>query len=301
MIRYSTLFEVFVYHDYFLDNGAEKFNSMSNPEKLVQLSRYNLGDYIEILPTRETQVLLKNHRMNLVQQSDGFKVVVSTAPNGYTPVIPIDGGLELRFCARIRDSYFENYTDLNLATVPNRIFLFANKRPSTESGSFPLIPVNYSNDESLPPDPDLVGNNYLATEATTTALLQSLPLEERAGLVGMFTIRMKTGDSKYDVLDAQDNIKHDDEGIRHDVYEKFAIRFQNKKCIWKYKKPNGSVFFTVEEQPLVKYGFIELDPETDLNPAQTPVPGQHFPNAGVLSFEKAFVSGGEAICSVIFI
>lgn len=310
MTLYNTLFEVRVHHDYFLDNGAEKFTSMDPAEQLVQLSRYSLSDYIEIVPTRETQEFLKNHRMKMVQMNDRLRVVASTGPEKYIPVIPIDGGSELRFCIRIRDSYLSNYTDLEIGKVPGRIFLFTNQTPSTEPVTeenpvpFPLIPVIFSdeylptppgNEDPLPPDPDLVGNSFLATEQTTAELLKTISPEERNGLLGMFSILMKTDDVKYDVLDENNYIKH------RKGHEEFGIRFQNVKRFWKYKRSDGSFFFTVEEQPLVKYGFIELNPATEFTPPQTKVNGQYYPNAGVLSFEEAEVDGIEAICSVIFI
>lgn len=282
MLIYKTLFEVQVYHDYFLDNGAKKFDSMTPQEKQAQLERYNVSDYLEIIPTPETQQLLVNQRMRLILQSDGFKVVVSTEPGLPTkPVIPLSDAAQMTFAVKIKDTYFNNYTDLELAT--NRVYLFTN----TPQASMPLIPV-ISNPFT---DADLINSTYLASPALTAELLEAFPLEARVGLLGIFTFRMKADATKYDIISG---------GLIKNPYEAFRIHFVNMKRFWKYKRQNSEPFYTKVKQPLVKNGFIELASD-DYIPEQDPITGQYYPNANVLSIEKEKVGEEEVIYSVIFI
>lgn len=292
-INYKTLFEVNLYHDYFLDNGIDKFAAMYEEERLLQLGRYHLSEFLEIVPTQETRQKLVNQRMRLINQPGGFRVMVSVEAGPAFPVIPISASFQLQFLVKIKDEFFANYTDLPFDA--KKIYLFTNTLPYADFPLMPLMPAPEPMPDPLPdpPAPPTLPNidgTFLASEAKTINLLNDLPLVERIGLLGMFDVTITSGDTTYDILSAGKEVKNN-----HVI---FLVHILNLKRYWKYKKnKTNQVFKTINKQPLVKYGYIELE-GTDFVPTQTPDPNTYsYPNADVISIEE----DGADIYSVIFI
>lgn len=299
-INYKTLFEVNLYHDYFLDNGIDKFAAMYEEQRLVQLARYNVLDFLEIVPTLETQHKIVNQRMRLIKQPGGFRIMVSVEANPALPLlptIPISDSFELRFMVKIKDEFFANYTDLPFES--NRTYLFTNTSPYSGFPLIPLMPASEPTPDPLPdpPNPPTLPNiddTFLANQDETEELLNNISLAEQIGLLGIFKITITNGSTDYDILTSDKEIKND--------FVTFLVHILNLKRFWKYKKSQtNQVFKTKIKQPLVKYGYIELE-GSDFNPEQQePEPPPNtpycYPNADVISIEK----DGADIYSVIFI
>jgi hypothetical protein len=139
-----------------------------------------------------------------------------------------------------------------------------------------------------------IDDTFLANQDETEELLKDISLAEQTGLLGLFKITITNGSTDYDILTADKEIKND--------FVTFLVHILNLKRFWKYKKINtNEVFVTNNKQPLVKYGYIELE-GSDFNPVQippdlSPNPPYCYPNADVISIEK----DGADIYSVIFI
>lgn len=289
-MRYQSLFELIMYHDYFLDNGLEKFNDMDEESKVHQLSRYNLSDFFEVQPSEKTRKNFFNFRFITRIENDRLKVAVSTVPSNETePLIHINEDMVLTFLIKSKSRDFQYYTDIDFKA--NRLLLLSNFVPSTEGSSFPLMktePLTAPNDAYL-------NDDFFMNDDTRNQLTGEFTSEELFGAIGFITVKMKIdGDQDNSVIINGDEI--------FDPARKFIIQFNNKKYFWKFKQSeDASVFRSDTELPLVKNGFIALDAATDLVPPQTLVSGMDVPNPSVFNFETMTIGSNEELCSVIYI
>src|SRR5690606_9918761 len=126
------------------------------------------------------------------------------------------------------------------------------------------------------------------------AYTADIPQEILIGAVGFISVKMKTTDSNYTIIDTPVKI--------HTNGRSFYTFVQNTSHFWKYKKSSdASVFRSSTKLPLVQNGFIELDPGTALVPPQTLVEGMKVPNPTVFNFEEMDINGTPELCSVIYI
>ncbi|MGS2739397.1 hypothetical protein [Sinomicrobium sp. M5D2P17] len=268
-IRYKTLFRVFLYHNYHLNDGTDEFNAMNNEEKDIRLKDYDHRAFLGITPTGDTSRFLAGHNLVFRSRKDHFSIGVKTDPdNEQQPFIPIDTTASLTFLIRIKDPYFMNYT--RYTAEKDRVLYLTNVKPATEGMDFAYIPGFAEN--------VFIDENHILSEDGTRDFLGELKDREKIGISGCIKLHMQ-GDSP------DDNIL-ENTGDLPAIVPRFKIHFDNRKTFWKYLKPSeGFEAETQAEKPLTKNGFIEIDPDTDF---AAPPPGAgtyRYPNPSVYSIK----------------
>lgn len=258
---YRPLCDIVLYHGYFLNDGDDTFNSMNDEEKEIFLKNYDFSSFLEVIPSPKTQEKIKNFKLILSYRPDRIKVVIRVEEsNNNKPFIPLSLNTSLTFLVKIKDFLFENYSDITIDST--RLYLFTNKRPSTENISFPLIPkVN---------DTVLVDDTFRTTEDTTESLTESLSLQEKSRLIGVIQLTMQADDPSLHILDNSSELTG--------TLPEFKIHFNNRRTFWKYLKANGFEVETNADKPLTKLGFIEIDPSTDFDSPPPDAANYQYPN-----------------------
>lgn len=265
-ITYGLLFEVTLFHNYFLNNGEETFASMTDTDKEKMLQQFNTDAFTIIIPTLETNVALKNYKMVFKKTKTGFKVYIKVKETDETdPFIKIPADLNLKFLIKINDYQFGNYTDLDF--VQNQIFLFSNVKPLTEPVSFEYIPkIN---------DNKLISNDYVVSEETTAAFISTLHPLEKQDIFGLISLNLQGDNSSGNIVNNSGKI----------ISPNFKIHFDNRKTFWIYiNRKTGTEIKTDTVKPLTRSGFVEIDPDNDLIPAQPS--GTQYQNPSVKSIIK---------------
>lgn len=286
-MNYSTLFEIHLRHDYFLNEELVAFYELPPNQQAKHLARYALSDFFEIVPTVATQKSLKNQRMLFRVSGDTLKVAVETVSgNPLEPIIPISESMELHFIIRLKDPNFVHYTNLDLSDTG--LFLLTNAAPTTQP-ALPRMKIVPQSDNS-----DYLANTARMNPATTAVYAATVEPEQLLGAFGFVSVKMKTSDSDFTIIDDPTTI--------HATGRTFYVSVENTSYFWKYKKSSdASVFRSSTPLPLVRYGFIELNPAVSLVPPQTVVEGRMMPNPTVFVFEPMEINGNTEICSVIYI
>lgn len=278
-LTYGLLFEVRLFHNYFLNKGEETFESMSDTDKGKMLQKFNTDAFATITPSLETNTLLKNYKMVFKKTNTGFRVYIKVKEtDDIDPFINVPTDLNLTFLITIHDYQFGNYTDLE--PVSNQAFFFSNVKPSTEPITFKYIPKTNEN--------VLISNDYLISETTTKALLSVLQSNEKQNVFGIISLTMQGDNSSKNIVNNLGKI----------INPNFKIHFNNRKTIWKYIKTNSA--FEVEtslEKPLTQHGFVEIDPLTDFTTNPPEASDYQYPNPSVKSIQKI----GPKTYSQIFI
>lgn len=117
MIRFRTLFQVDIAHDYFLSRGSIVFEAQAEADRAALQRAYSIRRFLEIFPDDATQATLAGHKMLFRQTDDGFLVAVqvdATAPDVRPAVAPTTD-FKLTFALRLVDTQFANYTELGPA------------------------------------------------------------------------------------------------------------------------------------------------------------------------------------------
>lgn len=285
-VTYKTLFELSILHGYFLNSGETDFKDLVEDKQKKLLKDYSYENFIEIVPSEETSKLLRNKRSLLSKKSEKINVGVPISNSDPTlTFIDFELDKNLVFIIKISDSYFENYTDINLS--PNRIFYFTNVKPSTEPNSFKTI--------SHIEDSIFVDDDFKANETTTSAVLSTLTDNEKLGLLGVISLTIKGDSLDLSLLDTDKKFIF--------PTPKFKIHFNNRKTFWKYIKASSNLTIeTLTEKPLSKNGFIEILPaDLDMflfSPADIVEATSYiYPNPSVKSIKKVV----SKIYSEIFI
>ncbi len=139
-IEYKILFEIRIYHDYYLaDRRGTSYFSLSENDQSVLLEqklrkeRYNINDDIEFILSRKDQAFFRNHKLKIVKTPLGFFVgiQVEAEKSGggkliYRPFIPPleDAGLVVGF--GLKDQKFINVSNLPLSPREENLLLFTN-------------------------------------------------------------------------------------------------------------------------------------------------------------------------------
>ena len=260
------MFEVTIFHNYFLNNGEETFSDMNAAGKEKMLQNFSIDSFAAITPSQETNTVLKNYKMIFKITKTGFRVYIKVKDtDDNDPFIKIPAALNLQFIISIKEYQFENYT--NLDAVSNQVFLFSNVKPATEPNTFQYI--------SKINDNKLISNDYLVSEATTTSLFAALPASQKQNVFGIISLNLQGDAASGNILTNAGKI----------IHPNFKIHFDNRKTFWKYI--NSKTVTTIETnaaKPLTRSGFVEIDPLTDFTPSQ-PAESQ-FPNPSVKSILK---------------
>ncbi|WP_456314704.1 hypothetical protein [Pseudomonas shirazensis] len=266
ILTYGLLFEVTLFHNYFLDHGDDTYATMSATNKVKMLRKFNSNSFAAITPTIETSTRLRNFKMAFKPTKTGFRVYIKVKENDETnPFINVPRHLKLDFIIAIKDYQFENYT--NFEFVSKQMLLFSNVKPSTEPITFKYIPKTNEN--------ILISNDYLISEETTAHFISELHTSEKQDVFGMISLTMQGDTNPKNILNNSGKM----------LSPNFKIHFDNRKTVWKYiNRKVGTEIETNAAKPLTYSGFVEIDPLTDFTPAE-PVNSQ-YPNPSVKSITK---------------
>lgn len=263
---YGLLFEVTVFHNYFLNNGEKTFESMANTDKEKMLQQFSTDAFTTITPTLETITVLKNYKMVFKKTKTGFSVFIKVKETDeLDPFIKVPKDLNLNFLIKLNDYQFENYTNLDFALT--QVYLFSNVKPLTEPVSFEYLPkIN---------DNKLISNAYLVSEETTANLISTLQPSEQQNVFGLISLTVKGDNSAGNIVNNSGKL----------LMPNFKIHFDNRKTLWKYiNRKAGTEIKTNAAKPLTRSGFVEIDPLTDFTPSQ-PAESQ-YANPSVKSITK---------------
>ncbi len=265
-LTYGLLFEVTLYHNYFLNNGEDTYAGMSDANKKKMLQKFDSDSFVTIIPTVETSTQLRNYKMAFKPTKTGFRVYIKVKEDDeIDPFIRVPADLKLDFKISINDYQFENYT--NLEFVLNQMFLFSNVKPSTEPITFKSIPkIN---------DNILISSDYLVSQETTAHFLSELHTQERQDIFGIISLTMIGNTNPKDIIN----------GLGKMLSPNFKIHFDNRKTFWKYINRKAITEITTKAvKPLTYSGFVEIDPLNDFT-SQEPADSQ-YPNPSVKSITK---------------
>lgn len=247
---YLPLFELSLHHHYFLDDGPTPYdNTVQLKEE--QLEKYDYRDFINVIPNKVTQTLLRNHNLIIKSMNDGLKVYVkveedASNPGSFKPLRELEQQNELVFLLKTADRLFENYS--TVAATPAIPFLFTNLKPPTELGAFRYIDLE-----------NTTGNieDYEIELATYEEMDTILEEPEKRKLFGVVRLQMQ-GDNTVPVDGQQRNILESNGNLPAQP-RKFKIQFQNRKTVWNYMNANdGTLIHSTDPQefPLVKNGIV---------------------------------------------
>ncbi|MFW0737794.1 hypothetical protein [Flavobacterium sp. T12S277] len=268
-LTYGLLFEVTLFHNYFLDSGEDIFESMSDDDKDKMLQKFSTDAFIALTPTQETHTIFKNFKMVFKKTKTGFRVYIKVKetdePIKIDPFIKIPADLSLNFLITINDYQFENYTNLDFAL--NQIFLFSNVRPPKEPLTFEYLPKIDDN--------KIISDAYLVSEETSADLISTLQPSEKQDVFGILSLTFQ-GDN------SSENIIND---LGEMLTPHFKIHFNNRKTLWRYiNRKAATAIETKTTKPLTRSGFVEIDPATDF---LVPQPASSsYPNPSVKSITK---------------
>src|SRR5262245_61781423 len=105
--RYQRLFDVWLLHHYWLDDGRTLFDKLSDTKRTGRLQGYDARSLLTVVPTTATAHSLSGFRCLFRQSALGFTVVAPA-----NAVIPADTVLE--FVVAIQAAEFFDYTALTL-------------------------------------------------------------------------------------------------------------------------------------------------------------------------------------------
>lgn len=277
---YRELFGISIRHGYWLNSGEDEFDGMNAADKENMLSGYDFRELLTVVPLSSSLPELANQRLLFHVDASGIKVIAKTLDGTLTPIIPIDDNMQLTFLLKRKDTYYDAYTDLT-HTV-DQICLFTNKQPDELATTVEIIDLLSVN--------ALITDDFLLSPADTAILLESVPLSERAGLIGIIRVYAKGDSTPFDLTTTADDLRASP--------PQFKIHFKNKHTFWKYRKVSEN--FEIETnsaKPLTRNGYVEIDPNTDFDSPSPDALTYKYPNPGLSSFEK----GPSKLYSVIFI
>ena len=121
---YHKLFEVRLWHDYFLPDLTIPLDNLP--------ATYDIREFITVKPTEESRKLLAKHRLLFRQTNTGFQVISETIEriiNGtkeYETLIPLRDKVKWTFIVTIVDPYLLQYTNLPLRAQSASIYYVDN-------------------------------------------------------------------------------------------------------------------------------------------------------------------------------
>jgi len=263
-LTYKPLCTVNIYHEYFLNDGLMPFDS-SESLKEKQLSKYDVREFIDLIPTEETYQYLNNHKIIFKPTETGFKLLVQAeeiveGSQDYTPKVFIPKNFNLTFLLYVNDFLFENYSTVN--AIPNIPFYFSNKKPASENNNFSYIDLEKTTHAV---------SNFKITETTWEGINKTLSEKEKESLFGVISLNIMGDDvTSYDANN-RNLLSKDDKPIIE--LKTFKIQFTNRKTIWHYKNAlNNTLLHSTEPKqlPLVKNGTVDYTFNSKKQPAASP-------------------------------
>lgn len=241
---YRHLCTVNLYHQYFLNNGAERFDD-SLILKTQQLEKYDLRKFIKIVPSDRTQKTLSGQKIVMKQNRSGFVLWIQakeTSTAGiYEPQIDLSQTETFDFLLYTVDSLFENYS--TVVGVPSIPFYFSNKKPVSELGTFNEINV----ESDIPQTPV---EDYTISPITFKTISEKLNNSEVNRLFGIVSLTVKADTAAKSLLDTG--------GLTQMTPPTFKVQLRNRETIWSYLDAvDGTLIHKSPTRlPLVKNGIV---------------------------------------------
>ncbi|MDN3670825.1 hypothetical protein QWY93_16005 [Echinicola jeungdonensis] len=260
---FRPILELSIYHNYFLNEGQNNFWAMDAEEKAERLKSYDWREIFEVTPTIKTQNILQGQNMVFYASKSGFKLGIKVKPEDEKiPYISLSPETGLTFLIQIRDPYFWNYTGLQWDQ--DSLLYFSNKTPDLpEPFSFERILMIQQN--------KLVNGDFVIKGNNRIDLLDKYTHQPSINLAGLIHIQMKGDTGQSSLINNNGKLKNN---LPH-----FKIHFDNQKTIWKYiNKKKAIEMETKNALPLTKYGYIQLDPQSDLKSTPPDVENYALPN-----------------------
>ena len=263
-ILYQPLCSVNIYHEYFLNDGLIPFDS-SESLKQKQLSKYDVREFIDIIPSEETYHLLSSHKIIFKPLETGFTLIMQAEeskqnPQIYTPKITPEKDTTLQFLLYINDFLFENYSTVN--SIPNVPFYFSNTKPASEGATFNYINLNNTHQAV---------SDFSISETTWRGMEGQFSELEKESLFGIISLKLR-GDGNSTYNSNKRNLLSNNTVPEINCKE-FKIQFSNRKTIWHYKNAlNNTLLHSTEPEklPLVKNGTIEYSFNSRKQPQASP-------------------------------
>lgn len=128
-LTYETFFELKILHHFFLDNGEELYDKLSDKEKFKIQNKYRVQDFLSIVPTAHTMKLLSGNQILCKATDQGLITGVryKMEAGKKKPLVAPDDSLVLNFRISIHDGLFNNYTSLPLNPQPGYVYYFTNE------------------------------------------------------------------------------------------------------------------------------------------------------------------------------
>ncbi len=171
MSKYVKLFEVKIFHDYFLNLGDVPHEALFDSMREGAHDNYSLTRHVDIFPTSNSEKALAGQKMLFRSTADGFFVAVQIDDSGDTirPMIPLANNFKLEFALKIVDPRFFNYTALK-TTSPN-FYLFENTSTNIVASELFLSKAVAEFDPNTIYEADQI---YVATSDSTLNLFRAI-------------------------------------------------------------------------------------------------------------------------------
>ncbi len=132
MIRYRTLFEVDLAHDYFTSRGEVVLEAQPDADRAALAALYSVADVLDVQPDAPTRAVLAGHRLLFRGTRTGFFVAAQVdAATPPRPLVAPGDAFRLAFLLRLRDARFANYTELGQSA---RFYRFGNDAQNRVAG-----------------------------------------------------------------------------------------------------------------------------------------------------------------------
>jgi hypothetical protein len=257
-IKYQPLFKVNIWNNYFLDKGAVSFNSMSDGQKSKQIENYDIKSVFSIIPTFETQKLLKGNNLMLKLTNSGFVVLTKMVDDEITPFVSLEDDLNFSFLIQIKDRLYYNYTDLKMENS-NKLYFLCNRKPDLKPADFPLLKKEGTNAK--------LNDTYILSTENQKLEYSRLQSGEKNNLMALARIYMRGENNNLSVITNEGKLK--------DPYQVFGIQIDNRKTTWRYifktdqevkggdnvkiEGDSSKILITKNEKPLTQSGFISVE------------------------------------------
>ncbi|GAA3630183.1 hypothetical protein [Flavivirga jejuensis] len=244
--KYRTLCTVNLYHQYFLNDGVERFDNLANPDlKKEQLEKYNVQSFLQIKPTERTKKLMSGQKIVMKQNRSGFVLWIQaedTITDGiYKPKIDVSQTDQFDFLLYVTDPLFENYS--TVVGVPDIPFYFSNKKPATELGVFSEINI----ETDIPQTPI---EDYDITAFTYETVSEKLSSSEKKGLFGIISLSVQADTASNSLLDTS--------GLTQATTPTFKVQLRNRETFWSYLDATDGTLIHKSPTllPLVQNGIV---------------------------------------------
>ncbi len=238
-----------------MDEGEEVYGVDLDAEmEAINYGLYNISEFIEVLPSAKTEQVIKNRRARFVLLKDGFQVMIKTDPSVPTkPFIEFDDDLYFDFVLKLKDPYFENYTDIEIDRT--KLVYISNVTPAAAA-------VDSETATSV---------QFIALSQFGSAYTDiDIELEDQFGgseLLGAFGIVRIHLNGENTEMDLSDGVGNFPASIPTE-----ALVFTNRSTKWRFiDSSDGSTIHTTnDEKPLTKNGYIKIKPNNQEFPNPTP-------------------------------